>query len=129
MTTQDKHRIAIAEAHGMIWCRIGEEDKPYRMLCWWNPAYDRATMAEPICNPAYMWEHGRVPDYFNDLNAMHEAEKILALQQQSDYHCHILALMPESWHDCTESRLWNYVHATAAQRAEAFLRTLGKWEG
>ena len=40
------------------------------------------------------------PNYHGDLNAMHEAEKVIA----------------------------EMVHATARQRAEAFLRTIGKWK-
>jgi hypothetical protein len=63
-------------------------------------------------------------DYCTDLNAMHEAEKVLA---------------PKNW-DRFSEKWWNYyhhlvdgdvcktIHATARQRAEAFLRTLGKWE-
>ena len=65
-----------------------------------------------------------LPDYCTDLNAMHEAEKVLA---------------PRSWNNYSEN-WWNYsrnlacisdgraIHATARERAEAFLRTLGKWE-
>jgi hypothetical protein len=63
-------------------------------------------------------------NYTHDLNAMHEAEKVLA---------------PKNW-DRFSKKWWNYynhlldddvqktIHATARQRAEAFLRTLGKWE-
>jgi len=65
-------------------------------------------------------------DWCNDLNAMHEAEKVLA---------------PKNWNRFSE-KWWNYyhhcldlngdahktIHATARERAEAFLRTLGKWE-
>jgi EAL domain-containing protein (putative c-di-GMP-specific phosphodiesterase class I) len=61
-----------------------------------------------------------LPNYLNDLNAMHEAEKVLLLRQQADYHW----LLEE----VTDSKEFLQVHATAAQRAEAFLRTLGKWE-
>jgi hypothetical protein len=64
------------------------------------------------------------PNYCADLNAMHEAEKVLA---------------PKNWNRFSE-KWWNYyhhlldgdvqktIHATARQRAEAFLRTLGKWD-
>ena len=64
------------------------------------------------------------PDWCNDLNAMHEAEKVLAPKSSNNFS--------ENW--------WNYcklvrvnganeaIHATARQRAEAFLRALGKWE-
>jgi hypothetical protein len=56
------------------------------------------------------------PNYCNDLNAMHEAEKTLTSAQLLDY----VALLFDA---CYEASL-----ATARQRAEAFLRTLDKWE-
>lgn len=55
-------------------------------------------------------------DYCSDLNAMHEAEKVLTKEHCDSYE-HRLGM--------TVNRPW---HATARQRAEAFLRTLGKWE-
>jgi len=60
-------------------------------------------------------------DYCTDLNAMHEAEKII---EHSDelFQKYYLAL-----YDVTQSTRWP-VCATARQRAEAFLRTMGKWE-
>ena len=62
------------------------------------------------------WE---VPDYLTDLNAMHEAEATLT--GETNYYHQLLI------------RMNNYdglatVRATAAQRAEAFLRTIGKWQ-
>ena len=67
------------------------------------------------------------PDYLNDLNAMFEAEKVLTEAQKVEYARHIFCAeqqvheeSDETWHRC--------VFATAAQRAEAFLRTIGKWE-
>lgn len=57
-------------------------------------------------------------DPLNDLNAMHEAEKML-LELSDDV---------SPW-ELFESYLGPVpVHATAAQRAEAFLRTIGKWD-
>ena len=61
-----------------------------------------------------------MPNYCNDLNAMHEAEKVLDSDEL--FRGYYLAL-----YDITKSTRWP-VHATARQRAEAFLRTLGKWE-
>ena len=60
------------------------------------------------------------PDYLNDLNAMHDAEKVLTSSQMAPYVDSIQE-MNERW--ATPA------FATAAQRAEAFLRTIGKWEG
>ena len=65
--------------------------------------------------------HSQIPDYCNDLNAMHEAEKMLNRKQQNDY-CFTLMDIQKSWGG------FKRLHATARQRAEAFLRTFGKWE-
>jgi hypothetical protein len=61
-------------------------------------------------------------NYCTDLNAMHEAEKVL-----TDEQCVFIRLhLRERLENHPASRyVWN---ATARQRAEAFLRTLGKWE-
>jgi hypothetical protein len=63
--------------------------------------------------------HIRTAMWTKDLNAMHEAEKVLAPQETDKYVTTLcLEVQPEpSLHN-----------ATARQRAEAFLRALGKWE-
>lgn len=61
------------------------------------------------------------PDYLNDLNAMHEAEKALG-----DVHS-ITSCEYDDWLTCItgNDQTWR---ATAAQRAEAFGLTLGLWK-
>ncbi len=73
---------------------------------------------------------GLVPDYFNDLNAMHEAEKVLTISQQGVYTRHLMDICGTSgaWHNGATTTLNWFWHATAAQRAEAFLRTLDLWK-
>ena len=68
-----------------------------------------------------------MPDYLVDLNAMHEAEKMLTEHQWDEYE-RVLRLVCDG---CSyfEGAGKELLHATAAQRAEAFLRTIGKWEG
>ena len=62
------------------------------------------------------WE---VSDYLTDLNAMHEAEKHLGLKYDKwTRELRVICLRDRR---CIES-------ATAAQRAEAFLRTLDLWK-
>ena len=104
----EAQRIAIAEACG--WKR--SDLRP----SWCHP--DNWSMAK---NGSYeVWvSRDKLPDYFNDLNAMHEAEKVLNEKQE----------------DIMNSTLWNIMdgrkylwHATASQRAEAFLRTVGQWK-
>jgi hypothetical protein len=67
----------------------------------------------------FVTQHAQsAPNYCNDLNAMHEAEATLTEDQ-----LWIMARQIErNWED-----QW-YFRATARQRAEAFLRTLDKWE-
>jgi hypothetical protein len=60
-----------------------------------------------------------LPDYCNCLNAMHEAEKVLT-REQIDVFCE--RLNPRDY------GVWWGIHATARQRAEAFLKTIGDWK-
>lgn len=70
-----------------------------------------------------------IPDYLNDLNAMHEAERQLLIE--GDYwgiYCDRLLdiVVKTGGYGYTAADM--YVHATAKKRAEAFLKTIGKWE-
>ena len=62
-------------------------------------------------------------DYLNDLNAMHEAEKTLNPIKAAEYARMLTSMAWES-----EQPIFAPMTATARLRAEAFLRTLGKWE-
>ena len=79
----------------------------------------------PDCDGGICWDQDgspliTLPNYCNDLNAMHEAEKTL-----SQTNMFVIA----HWIEQIVNRNGGYYfHATARQRAEAFLRTLGKWE-
>ncbi len=55
-------------------------------------------------------------NYCTNLNAMHKAERVLTQAQTDEY----IAVLFDSTYEATL--------ATARQRAEAFLKTLGKWE-
>jgi hypothetical protein len=61
----------------------------------------------------------RLPDYCNDLNAMHEAEKIF----DHALYCRYI----DELCDITIKGNNSMYMATAVQRAEAFLKTIGKW--
>lgn len=64
-----------------------------------------------------------IPDYLNDLNAMHEVERALNISdEQITYWKNTLEFV------CNRDNTITLM-ATAAQRAEAYLRTIGKWEG
>jgi len=67
-----------------------------------------------------------VPDFCHDLNAMHEAENIgLNCDTWLEYE-RTLGLVVFDFKIGAYGKL--LVHATARQRAEAFLRTLGRWD-
>jgi len=69
------------------------------------------------------------PNYCEDLNAMHEAEKILTRHQRSIFGGYLHTGKLCTFQDyCTSEMVFKYAHLTAHQRAEAFLRTIGKWK-
>ena len=64
-----------------------------------------------------------IPYYCSDLNAMHEAENVLEEKRLVWQYEMTLG------RNGGNGFIWSKIHATARQRAEAFLRTIGKWEG
>jgi hypothetical protein len=63
------------------------------------------------------------PNYCTDLNAMHEAERSLHEPLREMYVCKLLGKVADS-----PTYLWDILTAHPRSRAEAFLKTLGKWE-
>jgi hypothetical protein len=61
------------------------------------------------------------PKYCEDLNLMHEAEKVLTDEEYFEYCRRFLP-------DAQNAVIAQGRTATARQRAEAFLRTLGEWK-
>ena len=104
LTNEQKH-IKIAEACG--W-RIVQANV-HTMHVWEPGAESPARLGLNL--------EDKLPNYFNDLNAMHEAEKILEVSQQKEYE----QLVSDS--TCTMFKL----HASARVRAECFGRTLNLW--
>ena len=89
-----------------------------------NAAIAEACGWVPDCDNGICWDqHGAAiitpPNYCADLNAMHEAEKVLM---------HADLLFEYGMHISIDHKYDCLLRATARQRAEAFLRTLGKWE-
>jgi hypothetical protein len=69
------------------------------------------------------WNGGDPSNYHGDLNAMHEAESMLSDVISIKSYCHHLTSQAEPEH-ATE----HLVRCSAADKAEAFLRTIGQWE-
>jgi hypothetical protein len=70
----------------------------------------------------YVWieNQSRFFDPLNDLNAMHEAEKVLTFHQETEYVANLMRQHKD--YPMTKSFL-----ATAAQRFDAFGKTLNLW--
>ena len=133
----EQQRIAIAEAcgwkarhdankcDGVTIFRCGGCGEIGHSNCYGNGqgAISFSCSVSPCCNEA------APPDYLHDLNAMHEAEKKLTPDTRLEYLCQLFDVATRGrsgLYPVDESYLSH--HATAAQRAEAFLRTIGKWE-
>ena len=121
--TPEAQRIAIATACGFKTGTFTTETHWFDDCV--SDGWEEVLFAEHSTNGPKV----RVPRYLEDLNAMHTAEGVLSCHQFHDYGKHLervlfsVALTSYSFHD-----LASFAHATAAQRAEAFLRTIGKWE-
>lgn len=83
----------------------------------------------------FVWREGMIPDYPTDLNAMHEAERILTPEQEENYVALLGQLIMSKAYDGDERWVKSHLssgdstyRATAAQRCEAFLGVLGKWK-
>jgi hypothetical protein len=109
---KEAQRIAIAEACG--WSYKKGEFATY----WWN---DQVNKTLPPNDDGFR----PCPDYLNDLNAMHEAEKVIPRQL---YHVDYWQKGYGRFQQILSGLTITPYSATAAQRAEAFLRTIGKWE-
>jgi hypothetical protein len=69
------------------------------------------------------WQPQRIPNYGSDLNAMREAEEICIVSKGHNLWKQFVE------HLCEICGEWDYaIHATASQRRDALLRTLGLWK-
>ncbi len=114
--TPEAQRIAIAEKCGWR-TQPGSQGK-----CW----------EQTDCLEDGWFYASELPDYLNDLNATHEAEKALTADdaETGSHWRFIQELIYVTKAESMEMHREVFVvaHATAAQRAEAFLRTLNLWK-
>lgn len=68
-----------------------------------------------------------IPDYPNDLNAMREAVKTLVFSQLNRYRNALVGICSRGLGPSLLVAVGECIDATAAQRAEAFLRALNLW--
>jgi hypothetical protein len=129
----EAQRIAIATACGK---------NPYRWFFYYGHenGSDRSDLYESVkeAGEARCLYHDTAPvkrmvftpDYPNSLDDMHEAEKVLSNSQVEDYSRQLQLILDSRCRTCDfatypSDYAW---HATAAQRAEAFLKCLGLWQ-
>lgn len=113
----EKQRIKIAEACG--WKGISPEY--LTGYAPWRPTpYGERVMGDLESIPL-----DPLPDYLNDLNAMHEAEETLPEEKRPDYvnNLYLVAIAHQA-----RTGKWRYSSLSASQRAEVFLKTLNLWE-
>ncbi len=114
---KEKQRIAIAEACGIFI----KEDEDGWFDIWIDGKNTRTGTYFDNCVR-------EIPDYLNDLNVMHKAEEILDGSLSCyDYERFERELTKTMRGSGLKPRLFKLIHATAEQRAEAFLKTLNLW--
>jgi hypothetical protein len=112
---KEQQRILIAEFCGWLIHGCAHENSGHRY-------------SAPLGTSPFLGRHA-LPDYLNDLNAMHEAEeKLHASFQQSEMFVHRIEQVVYKTKSSGIGIKFATINATAAQRAEALLRTIGKWQ-
>ena len=115
--TDQEIRIAIAEAFG--WKQVKEVIR-------WSKHVIKLPGGKKVA--AMVHKEDELPDYPNDLNAMHEAESSISPAQIPQWIKNLadIAIKQACYGPCDHS-YW-IVMSTARQRAEAFLKTKGLWK-
>lgn len=111
--TDEQINQRIAEACGLICLHEFQANKDGAKFGYWEyPKNWTGPKKQPWCL-----------DFCHDLNAMHEAESILDEDCQNGFRMELLNVTGSKYFGG-----FDHIHATARQRAEAFLRTLDKWD-
>lgn len=120
--TSTEIRIALAEFDG--WKRVAPYKCGNTRVDW--PVFEKGGMRASIVS-------NTLPNYPNDLNAVHELEKKLNEVQKTVYGETLVKVEIVDWgYYPGEAEInWNSIcdllSATASQRCEALLRTLNLW--
>ncbi len=109
--TPEEQRIALAEWAGWKYSPSANSSiKHEAIMAWYRPGNSP-------------WHLEQLPDYLNDLNAVHELEEKLTPLQWNDYANKLI----QYW-EAGGTRFAGAIHATAAHRCEALLKTLNLWK-
>lgn len=116
--TSEAQKIAIAKKCGWTCCGQVQGLNPHGLVPWRK--IDNYTTQQVLNHEVPL---DTLPDYLNDLNAMHEAEKTLNPDLAAKY---ARVLTSIAWQ--SKQPVFAPIAATAAQRAEAFLKALFLWK-
>jgi len=127
----EQQRIMIAEKCGYKKEWLHGKTKPSQ-----DPdLMDGDSLIWRVPGSGYFGSDSDLPDYPNDLNAMHEAEKVLKEEQLNTYGKLLWSAVSGAKSELVSdifnpSLKWcaKIAHATAHQRAEAFLKVFGLWK-
>jgi hypothetical protein len=70
-------------------------------------------------------EKYQIPDYYNDLNVLHEEEIKLRVDEKETYIDHLTVIVEQQKH---ETLIEHIEFASSQQRAQAFIRTIETYE-
>lgn len=105
-------------------------------ICKWKPPFVMTTQCEWV-DTSCPHQTRMLSDPLEDLNAMREAIRVSAfgMSRCEELNECLKEILKRDWEAAVKSGKnllllcdWYTWHASAAQLAEAFLRTLGKWE-
>ena len=131
---KQEQRIAIAEACGWI---PHPDNDTLDVKCWtlggsiYGEKGSKIARSKIINDDTWGIGQNLLPDYLNDLNAMHEAEKVLddSYEAKPPRQCVSYAKLLQRIGATTNGGKSDFgiANSTASQRAEAFLKTLNLW--
>lgn len=114
--TEQEQREAIALEIGWRRLYVGFNSQTGSTIQWWRLGNDEDS------------DTATLPNYPRDLNSMHDAEKMLTDEQWKNYVQRILSPLAYMSDGISQAGARKLASATAPQRCEAFLRTIGKWK-
>ncbi len=106
-----KQKLALAEIHG--WSQVHDANSIVLGGCW---------VGYPPSGQI-IGQYEYLPDYLNDLNVVHEIEKLLDASQWLDYSIYLGGCVEDPGVED-----WKRIcHATAAEKCEILLKVFNKW--
>lgn len=123
---REEERLKIMKHLEIVKMSSGEKRARIAKACGWtdissNYSHISGTIGRRFPDVPYF---SSLPDYINDLNAIHEAEKVLTTtEQQNLYQSNIAEICYADHGRASNQVVFNQLTATAEQRANAFILT------